>query len=238
MLRVEPPSDRRLTSRSFPGCRRGIGAWSRSSSASSQTPFPTAAPSFPDHRIHHDRAIARGIESAAEGADIADVRMHWRAHSSHMRHHAQYESVVTDVAIELDARLAALAEAGVEPTRVVLGPGLGFAKTALLAELDALHALGHPILVGASRNSFLGHTIATDGDIPPVEERDAATTAVSAMAAAEGALCVRVHDVRSAMDAVRIARRWRAARAAHQPTTPGVPQTERARYAEAGRRWP
>jgi len=235
---------------------------------------------FPDHRIHHDRAIARGIEFAAEGSDIVDVgsestRPGARRVPAEKELHLVIPVVralapagltvsvdavrarVAATAVEAGAatvkmpaagwpiqswpsssrrpacrtasgtgaRPAAFAEAGVDPTRVVLGPGVGFATTAehnwaLLAELDALHALGHSILVGTSRNSFLGHTVAADGDIPPVAERDAATTAVSAMAAA------------------RIARPWRVARAAHQPATLGVPQTEWARYAEAGRRWP
>jgi dihydropteroate synthase len=148
---------------------------------------------------------------------VAYVAMHWRAHSAGMRDHAVYDDVVTDVAHELRQRLDALTDAGVDPGQVVLDPGLGFAKTAehswsLLANLDALHTLGRPLLIGASRKSFLGPALADGGDAPPAA-RDDATLAVSALAAAEGAHCVRVHEVRCTVDAVRSVARWRAARA-------------------------
>ena len=90
-------------------------------------------------------------------------------------------------------------------------PGLGFAKRpphdwALLAHLGDICSLGFPVLVGASRKSFLGDLLGAGGPagVPPAE-RDAATAAVSALAAAAGAYCVRVHDVRSSLDAVRVA---------------------------------
>ena len=103
-----------------------------------------------------------------------------------------------------------------------MDPGIGFAKTAghnwaLLAHLETLLSLGRPVLVGASRKSFLGKLL-TDGDEPrPVVERDDATAAVSALAAAAGAWGVRVHDARASADAVRVAAAVVAARTGGAP---------------------
>lgn len=144
-------------------------------------------------------------------AGVPYVVMHWRGHSADMAARASYADVVGDVRAELAARLDGVLAAGVAAEQVVLDPGLGFAKTpahswALLAHLDALHELGRPLLVGASRKGFLGRALAgPDGAPRPPAGRDAATVAVSALAAAAGAWCVRVHDVRGSLDAVRVA---------------------------------
>ncbi|KGM08757.1 dihydropteroate synthase, partial [Cellulomonas bogoriensis 69B4 = DSM 16987] len=114
-------------------------------------------------------------------ADVGFVAMHWRGPSDVMDGLARYTDVVADVRRELTARVGALTDAGVDPHRVVLDPGLGFAKPGsdnwpLLAHLDALTGLGHPVLVGASRKRFLGHLLAgPDGTPAPPEARDAAT---------------------------------------------------------------
>lgn len=148
------------------------------------------------------------------------VAMHWRGHADVMDRLAVYDDVVADVRRELAARLDALVAAGVRPDQVVLDPGLGFAKPGsdnwpLLAHLDALAGLGRPVLVGASRKRFLGHLLAgADGEPAPPAARDRATAAVSALAAAAGAWCVRVHDVPGSADAVRVAQAWAAARGA------------------------
>ena len=145
------------------------------------------------------------------------VAMHWRGHSDVMARLAVYDDVVAEVRAELGARLAALTDAGVDPRRVILDPGLGFAKTAahnwrLLARLDALADLGRPLLVGASRKRFLGALLAgPDGDRPPADRGDAGT-AVTALAATAGAWAVRVHDVRASADAVRVVAAVDAAR--------------------------
>ncbi|AEW95001.1 dihydropteroate synthase [Streptantibioticus cattleyicolor NRRL 8057 = DSM 46488] len=152
---------------------------------------------------------------AATGA--AFVVMHWRGHSIDMVSRARYGDVVGEVVTELRQRFEAVVGAGVDPERIVLDPGLGFAKDAehdlaLLARLDALRALGRPLLVAASRKRFLGRVLAGgDGHLPPARERDAATAAVSAIAAREGAWAVRVHQVRPTADAVRVARAIEAA---------------------------
>jgi len=146
------------------------------------------------------------------------VVMHWRGHSHDMNTRAVYADVVAEVAAELRARIHALTEAGVDPARLVLDPGLGFAKKAehdwaLLAHLEDLQELGLPLLIGASRKRFIGRLLAgADGTPRPVEQRADATMAITALAAAAGAWCVRVHDVRPNADAVEVAAALRAAK--------------------------
>ncbi|MFK8906753.1 dihydropteroate synthase [Streptomyces sp. YS-3] len=140
------------------------------------------------------------------------VVMHWRGFSHDMNSRAVYGDVVAEVLAELHARVEAVVAGGIAPERIVIDPGLGFAKRAehdlaLVAHLAELRALGRPLLVAASRKRFLGHVLAGDGSgPPPARERDAATAAVSAIAAHEGAWAVRVHEVRATADAVRVAR--------------------------------
>jgi dihydropteroate synthase len=164
--------------------------------------------------------VSGGLADPAMLPTVADVgtpyvAMHWRGHSDRMTELTHYDDVVLDVAAELGARVAAAEAAGIDPARLVLDPGLGFAKEhehnwALLARLDELLALGHPVLVGASRKRFLGALLEGADGPRPVEHRDDATAAVSALAAAAGAWCVRVHDVSATLDAVRVARAWSA----------------------------
>jgi len=149
-------------------------------------------------------------------ARVPYVVMHWRGHSDEMQEHTSYDDVVADVCTELAARLDAVTAAGVAAERVILDPGLGFAKLpehnwSLLARLSELHVLGRPVLVGASRKSFLGAML-DDGRPRPVSDRDDATAAVTAAAALAGAWAVRVHDVRANADAVRVAAALCAAR--------------------------
>ncbi|WP_377269980.1 dihydropteroate synthase [Peterkaempfera sp. SMS 1(5)a] len=146
------------------------------------------------------------------------VVMHWRGHSLEMNRLAVYDDVVTDVAKELQQRMEAVVEAGVRPSQVILDPGLGFAKNAaqdwaLLGGLDALVALGRPVLVAASRKRFLGALLAdpATGEPRPPRQRDDATAAVSALSAQAGAWAVRVHDVRASADAVRVVAAWQQA---------------------------
>lgn len=140
------------------------------------------------------------------------VVMHWRGLLEGSNIRGQYEDVVTEVVDEVRARVAAAVEGGVAPERIVVDPGLGFSKgtdddLALLARLDRLANLGYPVLVAASRKRFLGNVLAgPDGTPPPARERDAATAAVTALAARQGAWAVRVHEVRASADAVRVAR--------------------------------
>ncbi|MFT3887888.1 MAG: dihydropteroate synthase [Arachnia sp.] len=145
---------------------------------------------------------------AERGVDVA--LMHWRGHAAHMQEAAVYDDVVREVTDELLARRDAALAAGVRADRIVLDPGLGFAKTwehnwTLLRRLDALTGLGHRVLVGASRKAFLGGLL---GGRPP-RDRDAATAALSFWSALHGAWAVRTHEARAQADAVAVATRLR-----------------------------
>lgn len=147
---------------------------------------------------------------AVAAARVPYVAMHWRGHSVDMQSRARYDDVVREVCDELSERREAALEAGVDRARLLLDPGLGFAKSAghswaLLRALPRLAALGQPLLVGASRKGFLGALLAdADGTPRPAAERDDATAAVTVLAAQAGAWAVRVHDVRASADAVRV----------------------------------
>lgn len=177
-------------------------------------------------------ADPRILEVAAHAGAVY-VAMHWRAHSTRMADFATYDGpggVVGTVAEELAERLEAVLAAGVDPARVVLDPGLGFAKRGehnweLLRDLDPVTALGQPVLVGASRKSFLGRLLA-EGDEPrPVEQREHAHTAVVAHVARQGVWGVRVHDVRAARDAIAVVSALEEPRqgAGHQPPQEDTP---------------
>lgn len=144
------------------------------------------------------------------------VLMHRRGNAATMLTEANYTDVVGEVIEELVALRDTFTAAGVKPEQLILDPGLGFAKDAehnweLLRELGRFTALGHRVLVGTSRKRFLGALLTVDGKEAAPADRDAATTATTALAAANGAWGVRVHDVASNLDAVKVARSWAAA---------------------------
>jgi dihydropteroate synthase len=151
--------------------------------------------------------------AAVAGLDVPFIVMHWRGHSTTMQAKATYTEVVSDVRAELRARVEAALAAGIRSEHIAVDPGLGFAKTGehnwgLLAHLGSLLELGFPLIVGASRKAFIGTLLAEDGQTRPVDARDHASAAISTLAAAGGAWCVRVHDVPSSLDAVKVASRW------------------------------
>jgi len=146
---------------------------------------------------------------AESGADVA--LGHWRGPSADMYAHATYARVGREVAGELRERMAAAAAAGIAPARVIVDPGVGFAKTAeqnweLLRDLDDVVALGSRVLVGTSRKRFLTTAI---GDDATEEQKDAATAVTSALAARAGVWAVRVHNVRATRDALAVLGAWR-----------------------------
>jgi dihydropteroate synthase len=137
------------------------------------------------------------------------VAMHWRGHSSDMQRRAQYDDVVADVVRELTERVEALVAAGVRPDAVVLDPGFGFAKNAehnweLLRRLDEVVALGHRVVVGTSRKTFLGAVGRTAETARSPLERDVVTAATTVHVARYGVWCVRVHDVVATVDALDV----------------------------------
>jgi dihydropteroate synthase len=134
--------------------------------------------------------------------------MHMKGEPDTMGTLASYDDVVAEVVAFLGARLTAVQEAGVASERIVLDPGIGFAKSAehnlaLLARQGELAALGRPLLVGWSRKGTLGRITGR-----PVGERLAASVAAALAAVARGAAIVRVHDVAETVDALKV---WRAA---------------------------
>jgi len=148
---------------------------------------------------------------ARRGAAL--ILMHHRGRFVDMYREAKYGDVVGDVAAELTGRIEVALAAGVPRDRFVIDPGLGFAKRpehtyAVLAGLDRLAAIDRPILVGASRKSFLREAI---GERPP-SGRVWATAAAVTAAILAGAHIVRVHDVREMVDVVRTADRIRDGR--------------------------
>jgi dihydropteroate synthase len=150
-------------------------------------------------------------------SDATYICMHWRAHSDRMTDFATYDGpggVLAAVRDELCARVDAARAAGVPDERIVLDPGLGFAKRpehnwTLLAGVPVLQSLGFRVLVGASRKSFLG-ALLTDaaGDPRPVDDREDATTALTLLLAQQRVWGLRVHDVRASRDALRTLVRW------------------------------
>jgi dihydropteroate synthase len=149
--------------------------------------------------------------AARRGAAV--VLGHLRGTPETMRGLASYNDVVAEVREELRERVARAVEAGVPRARILVDPGLGFAKTgahnlALLARLDEIVGDGQPVVVGASRKAFLGELT---GGKPP-GEREMATAAAHTAAILAGATMVRVHDVGVQRDAVVVATAIRAAR--------------------------
>jgi dihydropteroate synthase len=135
------------------------------------------------------------LAAAVAEAGVPVVLMHSRGETGDMHLHARYGDVLAEVRDELATALDRAAAAGIEREQTLLDPGIGFAKTrahnlALLARLDVLDVLGRPLLVGASRKSFIGELTGA-----PPADRLAGSLAAVAWAARHGAAVVRVHDV-------------------------------------------
>jgi len=150
-------------------------------------------------------------------AGVPWILMHWRSVGSDNPHDAPaYGDVVAEVRAELLAGVDSAVAAGVDPAKLIIDPGLGFAKTAqhnwaLLKALPEFVATGIPVLVGASRKRFLGALLAEPGGQPRQPSgRETATAVVSALAAWNRAWGVRVHDVRASVDALAVVTAWQA----------------------------
>lgn len=135
--------------------------------------------------------------------------MHAQGDPQTMQQNPRYDDVLLDVYDFLAARIAALESAGIPRARIIVDPGIGFGKTqahnlALLARISLFHALGCPILLGASRKKF----IATLGQAPDIDARVHGSVAVALAAAAQGVQILRVHDVFATRSALTL---WQAA---------------------------
>ena len=155
--------------------------------------------------INDVRALQReGAPEVAAKAGIPVCIMHIQGEPDTMQDDPRYRNVRRDVSSFLTERMRVAEQAGVCADNIILDPGFGFGKSVehnyqLLASLEQLHILGHPLLVGVSRKSMLGAVTGRD-----VNERLPASLAAATISAMKGASILRVHDVRETVDAVRI----------------------------------
>jgi dihydropteroate synthase len=150
--------------------------------------------------LRFDPALPGVVESSGAGV----VLMHMQGRPRTMQSNPTYGNVVADVAAELGSWADQAQRAGIAREHIVVDPGIGFGKTRkhnllLLKHFDRLRELGFPVLVGASRKSFIGTTLEV-----PVDQRLEGTAAVTAWVVAQGAAIVRVHDVREMVRVVRM----------------------------------
>jgi dihydropteroate synthase len=154
-----------------------------------------------------------GMLRLVADSGVPFVCMHWRGHSRDMQSRASYADVVTEVIAELGTQIDEAASAGVAMDKLIIDPGLGFAKTAehnwqLLQRLEEFDILGRAMLVGVSRKTFLGQLLAdADGSPRLPKEREDATTALTTVLALQRVWGVRVHSVRASRDAIAVAQR-------------------------------
>ena len=155
--------------------------------------------------INDVRSLQRdGALDAAADSGLPVCLMHMRGEPATMQQSPQYPDVVVEVREFLLERLAACAASGIAAERIILDPGFGFAKTlehnlSLFKHLQALHALGRPLLVGVSRKSMIGKVLGHE-----VGERLYGSLALAALALSKGAHILRVHDVAQTVDVVRM----------------------------------
>jgi dihydropteroate synthase len=155
-------------------------------------------------RIIND--VSGGLADPAMHATAAALKtqyicMHWRGPSNEMDSLATYKDVVPEVIHELTKQVAAALLAGIEPTKLVIDPGLGFAKNSehnweILKQIDKFKELGFPILVGGSRKRFLGG--------PKPSDRESASIALTTWLATKHIWGVRTHTVKPHVDAIRV----------------------------------
>jgi dihydropteroate synthase len=151
--------------------------------------------------------LAEGALDAVVRSDAAVCLMHKQGDPQNMQQQPHYQDVIVEVIGFLRGRIAVAEAAGIARDRIAIDPGFGFGKTlahnlALLRHMDAMCALGVPVLAGMSRKSMLGTITGRD-----VGERQAASVAAALISVQRGAAIVRVHDVRETVDALKV---WEA----------------------------
>ena len=155
--------------------------------------------------INDVRSLRReGALQAAAATGLPVCLMHMLGEPGDMQDNPHYTDLVGEVSAFLAERMAQCAAAGIASERIVLDPGFGFAETlqhnlSLFKHMEALHALGRPLLVGVSRKSMIGQALNR-----PVTERLYGSLALAALAVTKGARILRVHDVAETVDVVRM----------------------------------
>ena len=155
--------------------------------------------------INDVRALQReGAAEAVARGGLPVCIMHIQGEPDTMQDRPEYRNVRREVSAFLTERMRVAELAGIRPENILLDPGFGFGKSLehnlqLLASLEQMRILGHPLLVGVSRKSMLGLITGRD-----VNERLPASLAAATIAAMKGASIIRVHDVRETVDAVRV----------------------------------
>lgn len=156
--------------------------------------------------VNDVRALQReGALVAAANAGVPVCIMHIQGEPETMQDQPEYQNVLREVGEFLTQRVRAAVQAGIEAQNIILDPGFGFGKSLehnlrLLASLERLQALGHPLLVGMSRKSMLGYITGRE-----VDERLPASLAAATISTMKGASVIRAHDVRETVDAVKVA---------------------------------
>lgn len=150
-----------------------------------------------------------GMPELIAETGVPYVLMHRRGTAQSMVAEANYQDVVAEVIEELRTLRDEFVAKGVAPEKIIIDPGLGFAKDAehnwaLLANVAAIEELGHQVLIGTSRKRFLGELLAESGSSRKPLERDAATVATTVLAAKDHVWAVRVHDVIGSRDAIKV----------------------------------
>ena len=155
--------------------------------------------------INDVRSLRReGALQAAAASGLPVCLMHMLGEPGDMQNDPQYRDLLGEVSAFLANRMMVCAAAGIEPERIILDPGFGFAKTlqhnlSLFKHMEALHALGQPLLAGVSRKSMIGQVLNK-----PVTDRLSGSLALAALAVTKGARILRVHDVAETVDVVRM----------------------------------
>jgi len=155
--------------------------------------------------FHWDAQMAKTLAKVNCGA----ILMHMRGRPEEWRHLKPVADPVLLVKRELSEWTQEVVRLGIKRDRIVLDPGLGFGKSfeqnyPLLKRLDELHTLRFPLLVGASRKSFVGRVLARDGQDAPVDQRLYGTLAAETAAILKGVHIIRTHDVKASADAARM----------------------------------
>lgn len=148
-------------------------------------------------------SLPGAIEEAAK-LQVPVCLMHMKGKPRDMQNAPQYHNVVTEVSEYLSQRVRDCLDAGIHSKHISLDPGFGFGKSLehnyeLIAQLEKLHVLGYPLLVGMSRKSMIGQLLERETD-----QRLIGSVTLAAIAAQKGAQIIRVHDVQETVDAVRI----------------------------------